>query len=77
MLNIKAGFLGIPFEHACSYDPTFITFWGKFWWLSMPMGLTHAPAHFQFVESVLCGELGGHPLPIVIYIDEITLYGDT
>ena len=40
MLDLKAGFHNIPFETTSSYDSTFITHWGKFWWLRMPMGLT-------------------------------------
>ena len=36
------------------------------------------PANFQFVvKSVLCGGLGNHPLPIVVYLDNIDIYGDT
>ena len=42
------------------------------------MGLTQAPAHFQFVvESVLHGEPGNHPLPLLVYFDDIAMYGDT
>ena len=42
------------------------------------MGLTQAPAHFQFVvKSVLCGAPGDCPLPVVIYLDNIAVYGDT
>ena len=29
------------------------------------------------VESVLCGRPDGHPLPVVVYLDDIALYGDT
>ena len=36
------------------------------------------PAHFQSVfESVLDSEPGDHPLPIVIYLDDIAVYRDT
>ena len=36
------------------------------------------PAHFQFVvKSVLNGGLDNGPLPIVIYLDDIAIYGDT
>ena len=36
------------------------------------------PAHFQFVvESVLHGGPDNHPLPIVIYLDDIAMYMDT
>ena len=46
MIDLKAGFHNIPFEHESSYDSTFVTHRGKFRWLRMPMGLTQAPAHF-------------------------------
>ena len=29
------------------------------------------------VESILCGVLGNHPLPIVVYLENIAMYGDT
>ena len=36
------------------------------------------PAYFQFVvESVLCGGPDDRPLPVVIYLDDIAVYGDT
>ena len=56
MLDLKVGFHNIPFEKESSYDSTFVTHRGKFHWLRMPMGLTQAPDHFQFVvEEVLKG----------------------
>ena len=77
MIDLKAGFHNIPFEHESSYDSTFITHRGKFRWLRMPMGLTQAPAHFQFVvESVLRGGTGDRPLPVVVYLDDIAVFGD-
>ena len=77
MIDLKAGFHNIPFEHESSYDSTFITHRGKFRWLRMPMGLTQAPAHFQVVvESVLRGGTGDRPLPVVVYLDDIAVFGD-
>lgn len=65
------------FEEDSSYDSTFVTHRGKFRWLRMPMGLTQAPAHFQFVvEDVLRGEPGERRLPVVVYLDDIAVYGD-
>ena len=29
------------------------------------------------MESILHSELGSHPLPILIYLDDIIIYGDT
>ena len=46
MIDLKAGFYNIPFEHETSYRSTFITHKGKYRWVRMPMGLTQAPAHF-------------------------------
>ena len=51
---------------------------GKFQWLRMPMDLMQALTHFQFVvESVFCSMPGNCPLPVVIYLDNIAIYGDT
>ena len=42
----------------------------------MPMGLTQAPAHFQFVvEDVLKGGPACCP-PVVVYLDDIAVFGD-
>ena len=77
MIDLKAGFHNIPFEPKSSYDSTFITHRGKFRWLRMPMGLTQAPAHFQFVvEDVLKGGPNDRPLPVVVYLDDIAVFGD-
>ena len=77
MLDLKAGFHNVPFEEKSSYDSTFITHRGKFRWLRMPMGLTQAPAHFQYVvETVLKGAPGDRPLPVVVYLDDIAVFGD-
>ena len=46
MIDLKAGYHNIPFEHESSYDSTFAMHRGKYCWLRMPMGLTQAPAHF-------------------------------
>ena len=41
------------------------------------MGLTQAPAHFQFmVELVLKGKPGDRALLVVVYLDDIAVYGD-
>ena len=29
------------------------------------------------VKSILCGGPDDHPLPLVIYLDDIAMYGDT
>ena len=42
------------------------------------MGLTQAPAHFQcVVEDVLWGKPGDRPLAVVVYLDDIAVYGDS
>lgn len=77
MIDLKAGFHNIVFETKSSYDSTFVTHRGKYRWLRMPMGLTQAPAHFQFVvEDVLQGEPGDRQLPVVVYLDDIAVHGD-
>ena len=40
MIDLKAGYHNIPFEHESSYDSTFATHRVKYHWLRMPMGLT-------------------------------------
>ena len=40
MIDLKAGYHNIPFEHESSYDLTFAMHCGKYHWLRMPMGLT-------------------------------------
>ena len=40
MIDLKAGYHNIPFEHELSYDLTFTTHRGKYRWLRMPVGLT-------------------------------------
>jgi hypothetical protein len=41
------------------------------------MGLTQAPAHFQFVvEDVLKGSTDDCSLPVVVYLDDIAVFGD-
>ena len=39
MIDLKAGYHNIPFEHESSYDSTFTMHRGKYHWLRMPMGL--------------------------------------
>ena len=46
MIDLKAGYHNILFEHKSSYDLMFVTHRGKYCWLRMLMGLTQAPAHF-------------------------------
>ena len=44
----------------------------------MPMGLTQAPAHFQFVvESMLKGKPEEEKLLVLIYLDDIAVFGDS
>ena len=78
MIDLKAGFYNIPFEHTTSFNSTFVTHKGKYRWVRMPMGLTQAPAHFQYVvESVLRPRDAENSLPVVVYLDDIAVYGDT
>ena len=42
------------------------------------MGLMQAPAHFQYVvEDVLRGKPGDRPLAVVVYLDDIAVFGDS
>ena len=40
MLDLKAGYLNVPFEEKSSYLSTFITHRGKYRWKCMCFGLT-------------------------------------
>ena len=51
---------------------------GKFKWLFIPIGLIHRLTYFLFiVKSILKRELGSCLLPMVMYLDDIVVYGDT
>ena len=77
MINVKARCHNILFEHKSSYKLMFATHRGKYHWLRIPMGLAQAPEHFQFmVESVLKGKPGDHALLLVVYLDDIAVFGD-
>ena len=77
MINFKAGYHKIPFKDESSYDSTFTMHCRKNHWLRMPMGLKQAPVHFQFeMELVLKGKLGNRTLLVVVYLDDITVFGD-
>ena len=44
----------------------------------MPMGLTKAHAHFQFVvENMLKGKPGEEELPVLVCLDDIAVFGDS
>ena len=77
MLDFKSGFHIIPFESTSSFDSIFATSWGKFQWLRMLMGLAQVPAHFQFVVESVLRIMDNCLLPIVIYLENIAIYGDT
>ena len=77
MIDLKAGYHNIPFKQESSYNLRFAMHHRKYCWLWMPMGLTQAPAHLLFVvESVLKGKPGDRSLPVVVYLDDIAVYGD-
>ena len=76
MLDLKAGFHNVPFEKTSSYMACFTTHRGIYRWLRMPMGLTQAPAHFQRVVEAALNPEGARKLPIVVYLDDVAVYGD-
>ena len=77
MIDLKARYHNILFEHKSSYDSMFAMHHGKYRCLRMPMGLTQVPAHFQFVvELVLKGKPGDRALLVVVYLEDIAVYGD-
>ena len=77
MIDLKAGYHNIPFKHEWSYDSMLVMHRRKYRWLRMPMSLTQAPAHLQFiVELVLKGKPGDRTLLVVAYLDNIAVYGD-
>ena len=77
MIDLKASYHNILFEHKLSYDSKFAICHRKYRWLRMLMGLTQAPTHFQFVvELVLKGKPGNRALPVVVYLDNIAVLGN-
>ena len=78
MIDLKAGFHNLPLEHETSYNSTFVTHKGKFWWIRMLMGLTQVAAHFQFmVEGMPKGKPDEEELPVLVYLDDIAVFGDS
>ena len=77
MIYLKASYHSILFKHESSYDSTFAMHHGKYHWLRMQMGLTQVPANFQFVvELTIKGKKGDSTLPVVMYFDDIAVFGD-
>ena len=77
MIDLKVRYHNTPSEHKSFYGSTFMMHRDKYSWLQMPMGLIQAPVHFQFiVESVLKVKLGNCTLPVVVYLDDIAVFGD-
>lgn len=77
MIDLKAGYHNIPFEHKSSKYATWVCHRGKFRWLRMPFGLTQAPAHFQWVmEDIIHGQPNGvpqEPVECQVYLDDLTV----
>lgn len=78
MIDLRDSFYNITFEWKSSYNYILVIYHGKFRWLRMPMDLTQAPAHFQYiVKDILKGQKGlDRTLPIIIYICYNAVFGD-
>lgn len=75
MIDIKAGFHNIRVGKESQKYLCFVTQDGYFTFLRMPFGIATAPAFFQYVMSTILEE---HILKIcVVYIDDITVFGNT
>lgn len=74
----KTDFHNVPFQDILSYNSTFVIHHGKFRWLQMLIGQTQAVVPFWYiVEDILQGSPGSRELPLLVYFNDIAIYGDS
>jgi len=73
IMDLTNGYHQAPLSASARLFTAFITMFGVFQWLRVPMGLKGAPAYFQRVMSsiVLAGLLYAG---VMLYIDDICVY---
>ena len=72
-LDAASGFYQIPIDEDSRDLTTFITPFGRYRFLRLPMGVNVAPEVFQRKMTELLGEMDG----VTYYMDDIVVYGST
>jgi hypothetical protein len=76
VLDFTSGFFQAPLDESSSWYTAFITWFGLFEWIRVPMGLKGAPSWFQ--QQIAIKVLGGLLHTICeLYIDDLIIYGET
>ena len=74
-IDMSAGFYQVPIEESSQDYTAFVTAFGSFMWLRMPVGLTSSPPIFQcLVEKVLVGLTWKICVP---YLEDIIIFSST
>jgi hypothetical protein len=73
ILDLTSGYHQIPMAKTSRRFTAFITYWGVFEWLRMPMGLEGAASNFQkiLVTIVLAGLV---MIKVELYLDDLIIY---
>lgn len=72
ILDLTSGYHQIPISENCRRWTAFLTFWGIFEWLRMPMGLAGAASYFQKIMTTVV--LAGLIMIICeIYLDDLII----
>ena len=76
VLDLTSGFFQAPLDESSSWYTAFITWFGLYEWIRVPMGLKGAPSWFQ--QQIAVKVLGGLLHTICeLYIDDLIIYGST
>ena len=76
ILDLTSGYHQIPIAENCRRWTAFLTFWGIFEWLRMPMGLAGAASYFQKIMTTIV--LAGLIMIICeIYLDDLIIPATT
>ena len=74
-MDLTSGFHQIRMRAGDEYKTAFITRYGLWEWVVMPMGLCGAPSTFQRAMNTLFSDLLDQG--VMVYVDDILLYADT
>jgi hypothetical protein len=75
-MDLTSGYHQAPLAESARIFTAFITFFGIFEWLRVPMGLKGAPAYFQKVLATVV-LIGLIQISCELYIDDVLVYGRT
>ena len=76
VMDLTSGYHQAPLAESARIFTAFITFFGIFEWLRVPMGLKGAPAYFQKVLATVV-LIGLIQISCELYIDDVLVYGRT